>query len=349
MKTKIGFFIRAAAFLVVFGLLFTPLKELVCRKSLTGAWDMTNKIGGFYNEPEDEFEVLYLGSSHAYAAFPPLRLWERTGIKSYVFATQRQPLWATYAYLVEALKTQSPALVVVDCRAVFDPVESYYDEGVTYSYMDDLPFSWNKARLAWVSAGTMEERVELLCNFIKYHGRWPDLEEADYAFDRSALRDPYKGYVFLPDQDEDYQRPDAEGVDARAPLEAKHEYWLRRILELCRDEGLPLWLVKTPSNIDAGEKALLNTVADIAAEYGVPFDDFNERYDEAGLSPSLFFDEHHMDARGAARFADLFADELTARWPGLRTDPNAPGWAADAAAYEAALSRLPRAESALLL
>lgn len=341
MKKKIIFFVRAAVFLLVFGLLFSPLSELVCRKSLTGAWDMTNKVGGFYNEPEDAFEVLYLGSSHSYAAFPPLRLWERTGVKSYVFATQRQPLWATYAYLVDALKTQSPALVVVDCRAVLEPVESYYDEGVTYSYMDDLPFSLNKVRLAWVSAQTMAGRAELLCNFIKYHGRWTDLEEADYDFDRSVLHDPYRGYVFLPDKEELFPRPEIAGVEARAPLEGKHEYWLRRILSLCRERGQALWLVKTPSNLDAAEKALVNTVADIAAEYGVPFDDFNERYEEIGLAPDLFFDEHHMDARGAARFADFFAEKLTARYPGLRADRSAPGWAEAAADYEAALTALP--------
>ncbi len=203
-RKNIVFFVRMAAFLVIFGLLFAPLKELVCRKSLTGTWDMTNKVGGFYNEPEGEFEILFLGSSHSYAAFSPLRLWEDTGIKSYVFATQRQPLWATYAYLLEALKTQSPKLVVVDCRGALEPAESFYEEGVSYSFMDDIPFSLNKVRLAWVSGQTMEERAELLCNFIKYHGRWADLEDADWEFDRGALHDPYKGYVFLPDKEEEY-------------------------------------------------------------------------------------------------------------------------------------------------
>lgn len=342
MKKKIVFFARAAVFLLLFGLLFAPLKELVCRKSLTGAWDMTNKVGGFYNEPEGEFEVMFFGSSHAYAAFSPLRLWEGTGVKSYVFATQRQPLWATYAYLVDALKTQSPALAVVDCRAVLEPSEGYYDEGVTYSFMDDIPFSLNKVRLAWVSAQTMAGRAELLCNFIKYHGRWTDLEEADYAFDRSALRDPYRGHVFLPVKEEPFPRPAIEGVDARAPLDPKNEYWLRRIVELCAERGLPLWLVKTPCNLDAEEKALLNTVSDIAAGYGVPFDDFNERYAEIGLEPGLFFDEHHMDARGAARFSGLFARELAARYPGLRTDAGDADWDGDARAYEAALALLPQ-------
>lgn len=339
---KTRFFASAAVFLALFGMLFTPLKELVCRKSITGAWDMTNKVGGFYNEPEDSFEVLFLGASHTYAAFNPLRLWERTGVKSYVFATQRQPFWATYAYLTDALKTQSPGLVVLDCRGFLEPSESYYEDGVTYSYMDDMPLSWNKARLAWVSSETMEGRAELLCNFIKYHERWTALTESDYAFDRAALRDPLKGYVFLEKKkDEAFPRPaDAAAITGRAPLDEKNEYWFRRIIELCQARGIALWLLKTPCNLNAGEKALINSAARIAEEYGLPFDDFNERYDEIGLSPELFFDEHHMDARGAVKFTDLFAAELAARYPALRSDSSDADWADEAAAFENNLRKL---------
>lgn len=341
-RKNIVFFVRMAAFLIIFGLLFAPLRELVCRKSLTGTWDMTNKVGGFYNEPEDEFEILFLGSSHSYAAFSPLRLWEDTGIKSYVFATQRQPLWATYAYLLEALKTQSPKLVVVDCRGALEPAESFYEEGVSYSFMDDIPFSLNKVRLAWVSGQTMEERAELLCNFIKYHGRWADLEDADWEFDRGALHDPYKGYVFLPDKAEEYPCPETGGITARAPLDGKNEYWLRRIIEHCQKRQLPLLLVKTPSNLSAEEKALVNTVAAIAGEYDVPFADFNGHYAEIGLDASMFFDEHHMDARGAAKFTDYFAAALERDGTSLGFS-RAEGdrlWADSAAEYEEKLTSL---------
>lgn len=339
MRKKIGFFVRAILFLVIFGLLFTPLKELTARKSLTGAWDMTNKVGGFYNEPEDEFEVMFFGSSHAYAAFSPLRLWEDTGVKSYVFATQRQPLWATYAYMKDAFQRQSPSLAVVECNMAMD-TEEYYDEGVTYSYMDDMPFSLNKVRLAWVSAPDMEERVELLCNFIKYHGRWTDLEDADYEFDRKSLRDPYKGYVFLEPQETEQPRPAIETVSSSTPLLEKNEYWLRKIIALCEKEGVPLWLVKSPSNLTLEEKGYLNTVAAIAAECGVPFDDFNEKYDEIGLAPSFFYDEHHLDARGAAKYTDWFAAELLARYPSLVKRLEDGAWQADAEGYEDALRRL---------
>lgn len=336
MKKKLMFFVQAVVFLAVLAAVFSPLQQLMARKSLEGVWNMTEKIGGFYNEPEDEFDVMFFGSSHMYASVSPVRLWEDTGVKGYVFATQQQPIWATYTYLKEALKTQSPRLVVVECQMLFHD-EDYYGEGVTYSYMDDLRFSWDKVLLAWHSAPTMEERVELLCNYIKYHVRWSELTDADYDFDRETLRDPLKGYVPLWDTEDPQPRPNVEHITDRAPLTEKNEYWLREIISLCRERGVELWIVKSPSNLLEEEKPQLNTIADIAGESGVRFHDFNEDYEAIGLNPQMFYDAHHLDKYGAKLVTDYFAGYLTehADLPRYSDDPV---WQEDAAIYEAQLA-----------
>lgn len=338
MKKTVRFFLSAVIFLVILALLLAPLQQLFARKSLEGVWDMTNKIGGFYNEPENEFDVMFFGSSHAYAAISPLRLWEDTGIKSYVLATQQQPVWATYTYLKEALKTQSPKLVVLECQMALSD-EDYHEEGVTYSYMDDLRFSWDKVKLAWHSAPDMAGRVELLWNFIKYHGRWSELTEEDYAFDRESLRDPYKGYVTLWNTPDPRPRPNTDGITERAPLTEKNEYWLRKIIDLCEEEHVELWMIKSPSNVTQEEQPRLNTVEDIAAERGVNFHDFNADYEAIGLSEDVFFDEHHLDSLGAARFTDYFAAYLTEHAQ-LPANPDDAAWSADAADYEERLQSM---------
>lgn len=333
MKKNVRFFASALALLVLLTLILIPVSRLLARKSLALPWDTTTKISGFYNEEPDQFEVMFFGSSHAYATFSPLELWEETGVKSYVFATQQQPLWATYTYIKEALKTQSPSLVVVECRMAFGDQE-YYGDGVNYSYMDDIPLSWNKAELALRSVPDTEGRLALLFNFIKYHGRWNDLHRQDFTFRRDQARDPYKGYVMLPPREEPWPRPAIETVADKLPLLEKNQYWLEEIVRLCREEGTALWLVKTPSNLELEEKALLNTVEDTAARLGVPFHDFNENYEAIGLSEDMFHDEHHLDVLGASRFTRFFARELARSWPELRTDWDDPDWAADMATYQ---------------
>ena len=340
MGDKLRFFCKTGLFLLLLGLILYPVQKVMARKSLSGAWDMTNKIAGFYNEEEDQFEVMFFGPSHAYASFSPLVIWEETGVRSYVFATQQQPLWATYTYIKEALKTQSPALIVLECRMAFGDQEYFIegdDKGVSYSYMDDLPLSWEKVELALRSAPDAESQFGLLFNFMMYHGRWKDLNRNDLTFRRSQARDPYKGFVMLSPQDTPRPRPDVEGITGTAPLLEKNQYWLEEIIRLCRDSGAELWIVKAPSNLEPEEKPLLNTVRATAEQYGIPFHDFNEDYDAIGLTEDMFYDEHHLDALGATRFSRYFAGELVRS--DLQTDPGDPAWRLDLETYYAALEK----------
>ncbi len=340
MKDKLKFFYKTIVFLILLGLVLYPVQKVMARKSLEGPWDMTNKVGGFFNEEEDQFEVMFFGPSHAYAAFSPLVIWEETGIKSYVFATQQQPLWATYTYIKEALKTQSLSLIVLESRMAFGDKEYYLgkdDIGVTYSYMDELPLSWDKVKLAGQSAPDLEGRFGALFNFMMYHSRWKEMHREDLTFRRSEARDPYKGFVMLSPQDNPQPRPAIEGMKETAPLLEKNQYWLEEIIKLCRDEGIELWIVKSPSNLEPEEKPCLNTVKATAEKYGVPFHDFNEDYRAIGLTEDMFYDAHHLDALGATRFSRYFAYELSAAYPNLKTDFGDPIWAADLETYQAAL------------
>lgn len=339
MKDTQKFFVKTVAFLVLLGLILYPVQKVMARKSLDRPWDMTNKVGGFYNE-EDRFEVMYFGPSHAYAAFSPLAIWEETGVKSYVLATQQQPMWATYTYVKEALKTQSPALVVVEFRMAFSDQEYFAEKDtipVSYAYMDDLALSWDKVKLAGQSAPDWESRFGLLFNFMMYHSRWNDLHREDFIFRRDEARDPYKGFVMLEPQEPLQPRPASETVTQAVPLLEKNQYWLEEIIKLCQEEGIELWLIKSPSNLELEEKALLNTVEETARRYNVPFHDFNVDYADIGLDESMFFDAHHMDALGAGKFSRYFAHILQSARPNLKTDSGDPVWAADLEVYQRAL------------
>ena len=340
MKDTQKFFVKTVAFLVLLGLILYPVQKVMARKSLDRPWDMTNKVGGFYNE-EDRFEVMYFGPSHAYAAFSPLAIWEETGVKSYVLATQQQPMWATYTYVKEALKTQSPALVVVEFRMAFSDQEYFAEKDtipVSYAYMDDLALSWDKVKLAGQSAPDWESRFGLLFNFMMYHSRWKEMHRSDFTFRRSQVRDPYKGFVMLAPQETPQPRPPIETVGGTTPLLEKNQYWLEEIIKLCQGEGIQLWIVKSPSNLELEEKPLLNTVKATAERYNVPFHDFNEDYYSMGLTQDMFYDAHHLDALGADRFSRYFAGVLAVARPNLETDPDNVAWAADLEEYKAALA-----------
>ena len=69
----------------------------------------------YYGLPKNTVDVLVTGSSHAHVHINPAILFEENGISAYILSSSNQPIWNSYYYIVEALKTQSPKLVIVEC------------------------------------------------------------------------------------------------------------------------------------------------------------------------------------------------------------------------------------------
>ena len=85
--------IGTLCFLMLFYAAFTGTSNLLMHKQVEGRWNMTAKVAGFYNEKPNSFDVMFFGSSHMYCSVDPAVIKEETGLSSYVFATQQQPLW----------------------------------------------------------------------------------------------------------------------------------------------------------------------------------------------------------------------------------------------------------------
>lgn len=303
-------FVKAVVFTLIFAVLFSYAQTLLSRKETGGWWNTTAKIEGFYNSPENEYDVMFFGSSNAYCSFNPLVIWEKTGVKSYVFATQQQPVWATYHYMVDAFKTQSPELVVMDVLMLSQNKE-YYDDGVNYTFCDNMPLSKNKIELAMVSAPE-GERFGLLCNFVKYHSRWNELKKQDFEYKKQEMRDYSKGFCVLTGvYDGEIAREDVSDVDTCAEILPKNSEYLQKIIDLCKEKDVRLLLVKTPCNATCEEKEYYNSVEKIAKENDVEFVDYNLQYDKIGLDLGTdFYDNSHLNTWGAEKFSEYFVENV---------------------------------------
>lgn len=303
-------FIKVIAFTLIVAVLFSYAQTLLMRKETEGWWNTTAKIDGFYNSPENEYEVMFFGSSNTYCSFNPLVIWNKTGVKSYVFATQQQPIWATYHYMVDAFKTQKPELVVMDVL-MLSKNDEVYDDGVNYTFCDNMPLSKNKVELAMVSA-PKGERFGLLCNFVKYHSRWNELSRMDFEYKKEEMRDYSKGFCVLTGiYDGEIVRADVRNVGDARDLLPKNAEYLKRIIDLCKAQGVHLMLVKTPSNATEEEKKCYNSVEKIAEANGVEFIDYNLCYEDIGLDIDKdFYDASHLNAWGGEKFSEYFAETV---------------------------------------
>ena len=123
------------------------------------------------------------------------------------------------------------------------------------------------------------------------------------------MSDYSKGFCMLTSTFSDAQRQDISGITDSTQLLEKNALYLNKIIDLCKDRGVELLLVKTPSNATAEEKRYYNAVEVIAKERGVGFVDYNLCYDEIGLDlKSDFYDATHLNVWGAEKFSKYFVD-----------------------------------------
>lgn len=271
MKKKL---IKIICFVLFGGGIFGVLQNILFPKLYYPATDQdTYRYSGFYDEPDDSIQVLALGTSHILFGYSPNELYEKSGITSYNLGSPMQSLESSYFLLKEALKTQSPEVVVFDVTALFsESVDIAYNQFL----VSQMPFSNNKIEFAKEFTSNREiSMTEIMFPIIQFHNRWKELEKKDFV---DFFRDDHyyiKGYfidaqinsndmsVQIMNDDIDYIKTVDKSekveyingvkniekieVDYYNPqISQENMKWLFKMKELCRKEDIELLLVKVP-------------------------------------------------------------------------------------------------------
>lgn len=294
-------------------------------------------VQGFYAEPDHSLDVLFLGSCNIFNDVDPLVLYENYGFTSYNFTSPDQELWTSYYYLKEALKTQTPEVVVLDSLMLsphFNANESYIRQSLDY-----LPFSLTKLRLASVSLQDWDDYafMSTLLPIFRYHDRWKDLNAADFQHFSQDPYNPYKGAspVYTEIEftgDLDYMAY----TDETEPLKDKAVDYLGRIKALCDEEGIELHLIKTPTAL-SWNYARSSAVKAVADELDIPYTDYNFHIEQMGVDwtkDALTHGGARLNAQGMEKFSLYLGADLVRLYP----LPAQPADAAVAAAWDESLS-----------
>lgn len=280
-----------------------------------------------YDQPGDSIDVAFLGSSHVHCDVNTAFLWENYGIAGYDYSAAEQPLWITYFYIKELLKTQSPEVIVLDTYA---PVR--YKDDYQYRWLNDnlcgINMSINKLRMLEASC-EMKEWTNYCPSFVNYHTRFRELGMKDLKalFEKSSERAAFKGftpyYRCVP------QQKPVDCVPAGEGITPKSEKYLIMIIDLCEEENIPLVLMATPYCYTAEDLSGFEDISAIAETSGVPFINFNNHVDEAGIDYETdFYDWSHLNYGGSIKFTAFLADILEENYelPDRRQDSKWDSW-----------------------
>lgn len=297
-KESLKKLIKMIVFPLIAAVLFLSVSCALERKTFYGPWNYMSKLNEFYSLEEDSMDYIGVGSSHMYCTVNPLEVWKDSGFSGFLLATQEQPLTASYYYLKEMFKTQSPRVVFVEGYMGYN-FDEFPGEAVAYDAIDPLRFSLNKIQMI-NSIVPIENWPEYYLNIIKYHTRWKDIEweDVETAFDAPA--DTYKGYVCIqgtksyPITEIDYESVSAVSISP------KNLAALEDIYDLINSHGAKMVLLIAPYKAECAP--MLKFEIEWAQEKGIDVIDVTTLYDEIEMDGNEdFYDDDHLDADGAKK------------------------------------------------
>lgn len=278
---KVTAFLTAIAACGLFAGLLMTTNYILIPKQDEGAWALAATYGGFYAEPKASVDVLFLGSSYGAAAFSPEVLEQEYGIRSHNLCCEQQSIFTSYYWLREALRFQSPKVVILDPMLLFSwdedsPINS--PEPFTRAAFDAM--RWSSVKKEAVMDLCEKDNAHELGSYLfpirRYHDRWKELGASDFAPAPAYDYDSLRGYVPLDSKSDnaDYEPLYPEGVNQYTdPLPLMKEY-LDRIAALCADRGIHLCLITTPSV--SMNNGAFHALTEYAENTGILYFDMNE-------------------------------------------------------------------------
>ena len=306
-KRKIIYFwIRLVIFAVLTVIILTYAVFVLTPKYDYGVCSIMN----LYQQPKDTIDVLAIGTSQTYGGVNTNILWDEYGIASYNLTTAEQAYWVGYFYLVEALKTQHPKLVLLDAKASTYPDDTNRHGRVilgTYGILS-LP-----ERIAAIEQCTGGENVlNFVLAFPEIHSNYATIEaESFIAPPTNAGRgSSWKGYIEQ-DETEKHERPSFVWTTTKMAVnEHELEYFLK-ILELCQENDIEVMLVSYPYPDYANDHMYVNGIFKAAEEYGITGINYNNPDLRFGLRYSSdFADWQHLNLKGSANFSRKLAEDI---------------------------------------
>ena len=306
MKRKLWSFIGILlACAVCFAALWT-VSRLVAPKYRTSPKE-GHLAGEYYGETTGH-DVLFIGDCEVFSNFSPVTLYNEYGITSFIRGSAQQLVWQSYYLLEDALKTETPKVVVFNVLAL-----KYGEpQSEAYNRMTLDGMRWGAAKIGAIKASLTdgEDPMSYVFPLLRYHDRVPALSREDLAYWFSD-GDPvaFKGYLMRGEVRPAGVIP-TEPYDPKLP-ESSME-WLGRMADLCEEKGIALVLVKSPSIYPVWHPEWDETVAAFAESRGLRYDNMISENDAIGIDMQTDTCDmgQHLNVSGAEKLSRWFGAVL---------------------------------------
>ena len=259
-----------------------------------------NLVYPYYDEPKNSLDVVFVGSSHIMCGIYPMELYREYGITAYDYTSSALVLPQAYYQVVEALKTQTPTVLVLDISGIIYGNVKIGSPEYVHVQFDNMKWSFNKIAAINDLIEEPDDRLEYYFPLLKFHTRWKELTPEDYQRITGDSKGAYVSEAVL----EDIVPYEIMPKDHIVPISEYAEAYLLKILDYCRNRGVQVLVLNIPSSEGETIQGRYNAVYGIAEEYGFPYLNLLHCLDEIGF-------DYRTDLRDAAHCNRSGAEKVT--------------------------------------
>jgi hypothetical protein len=326
----------AVGFFLIFSVLFVMVSYLL-RLADTST---KSRFAGFYAEEDNTLDTVFIGSSAAYVFVVSPKMWNDSGMTSYVLGAPALPFNTVPALIAESEKSQHPDLYVVEIRTLISN-DLYIKNNTKVSdeflrnLTDALPYSMNRIRLINETV-TNQDKTDWFFDLFHNHSNWKNLNLDTFSLMFYHKKSDVKSAYTVAAWQKQTEFDPAPYTAKKTPLEESSEQTLREVLSYCRQQNINVLFLSTPYVENPVSIAEENYVADVIESYGYPYLNCNYDYQEIGLDfSSDFYNNKHVNVFGSAKVTDYLLKYIMENYdmPADHTEDTAAEWNAAYAAW----------------
>ena len=259
-----------------------------------------NSVKSFDEFPEDTFDVIVYGSSHAWCGIDTGMLYEKYGISGYNYGCAWQHVNTTKLFLQDSLRYHTPKVVILETDMLTSPLadtemcgEIYYSKGV-----GGWREKWDYLRQCF--GNKLSRYIGYFLPTIVFHENWKNLttesfmensNDHDFVSSRGYLGSSsveavtIKKYEDLP----------------QVPIPEDTLKFLDEMVEICRQRGITVILCTLPFG-GIYEYPYGEALKAYAEQNNLCYINYYEKMDELNMDgDNDFRDEEHLNNSGAKK------------------------------------------------
>ena len=308
---------KSKRFVAVFLVIILTLGSLYLLQRLLVPKYQTGIVEGSmveeYYKDKSSHEVLFIGDCEVYENFSTITLWEKYGITSFIRGSAQQLTWQSYYLLEDALKYETPKVVVFNVLAL----KYNTPQNEAYNRMSIDGMKWSMSKVNNIKASMTEEEnfMDYVFPLLRYHSRWSELTSDDFEHLFTKDLVTHNGYYMRVDSKAQSEFPDPRPL-ADYTLGEKAMGYMQKMVDLCKEKGIELILIKAPTEYPHWYEEWDAQVVEFAKNNNVEYINYIPLQEEIGLDMSVdTYDAGlHLNTSGAEKMADYFGAYLKANF-----------------------------------